>query len=228
MQNLDGKFQRKASPGSVTTYLPHLSKDLADTYRQFYASLSPDQLAQLGGAPHPSNLTGEVNPSYKYAQTPDTWDLFGEKQAHTSWGQSLVRSLSTLPDTSPDELGAAPPNTMHTVAVLEILRRVLMIYTTAPDTSTRLHGEVVALALGFPGLSVASLSRKYGVTRQAISKRLRNTIKGLGLPPTSRMLSQASPAIKAILAGDAPPPPLSAPKRRRKRRGKHQTPTKLP
>ena len=215
-------FSRGFAQGEHGNYLPKLPKDLADQYRQFYSSLSPAQLAQLGGAPHPSNLTDEINPSVKYSNTPDTWDTFGERQAHTSLGQSLVRCLSSQPDIDPADLSANQGQHLHPVAVLEIIRRVLLIYTTAPDTSTRLHGEVVAMALGFPGLTVSTLSRKYGVTRQAISKRLRNIIKGLGLPPTSRMLSQASPAIKAILAGDTPTPPLHRQAKRHRRPSKGQ------
>lgn len=196
--------QKGSKPGAREhNFYPHLPQELVEEYRRFYASLSPDQIAKLGGVPHPSNLTGEVNPTFKYATTPEHWDYFSEAKGHASQGMKdvFLRALTYWQDRPVDqeEMDEAPPGHLHILFVLELIRKVLLVYTKAPDPQTRLHGEIVCLALGFPGPNCASLARKYKVSRQAVSKRLRNIIEGIGLPPTARMIAQASPVIRAIL-----------------------------
>lgn len=206
-------------PGSREHNLfPHLSPGLVDEYKRFYASLSPDQIAKLGGIPHPSNLTGEINPTFKYANTPEHWDYFSDAKGMASQGMKdvFLRALTYWQETPVDEadLAKVPPGHLHVLFVLELIRKVLLVYTGAPDPQTRLHGEIVCLALGFPGPNCATLARKYKVSRQAVSKRLRNVIEAIGLPPTARMVSQASPVIRAIInaGGNIPHqiPPKSA------------------
>lgn len=209
------------SPGS--NILPDLSQPLSQAYREFYASLTPEQLESLGGKPHPSNLTGEINPSYKYATSPDDWEKFSESRNSTvkGIGRAFFNALATY-DRDPvdeQEISTTPPNHLHMVVVMELLRKVLMIYTNAPDPATRLHGDTVALALGFPGLSVGGLARKYGITRQAASKRLRNIIKALDLPPTQRMLLHATSPISQAIKKSGITIPLTRPKKKRKARG---------
>lgn len=187
------------SPGH--NFKPHLNPQLSKAYRQFYASLTPEQLKAIGGQPHPSNLTGEINPQLRNATSPDNWERFSDANGGALKGlaQVFMRGLATY-DQAPveaDELDQAPPSHLHILQVMQLIRRVLMVFTTAPDTSTRLHGEVVAIALGFPGVSVATVSRKYGVSRQVVSKRLRKLIKDVGLPLTRRMTLKAQAMAQA-------------------------------
>lgn len=202
--------------------LPHLDPALNKAYKDWYATLTPEQLKELGGKPHPSNLTGEINPIFRNATTPDSWDEFSNHNSGptANLGRLFFRCLShyDAEPVEPSDLAKAPPNHLHVIVVLELMRKVLTVYSSAPDVSTRLHGDIVALALGFPGMTVGSVARKYSITRQAASKRLRNVIKAVGLPPTQRMISQASNPTLDILTKVGCPMPLIRPKKRKSRK----------
>lgn len=176
--------------GVRSNYIPFIPSQLAGEYSKFYATLTPAQRAELGASE--SNPTGEIRPLHKS----DEYQTSEPIRALLSHGDD-----STLPrggiftdailhqdcePVEPSELNTKPQH-LHLLVVHTILRRVLRIFECASEPSTRLHGDVVAIALGIPGFTVATVARTYGVTRQAVSKRLRRVIAHLGLPPTERM-----------------------------------------
>jgi hypothetical protein len=186
-------------PSFFGNALPKINKRLAATYRDFYASLTPEQLESLGGKPHPSNLTGEATRILKNnLYISEEGDDSQPDQPTYQQGASLTTILSRERDPSDIDADTASPDLIPALIVLEIIRKVLHAWTSAPDRSTRLHGEVLGIALGIPGESVSSLARKYGCTRQAISKRHRSVIKALSLPPNTRMLLARSKAAKVL------------------------------
>lgn len=173
-------------PNFYTSYLPALPQDLSEEYRKFNESLSPDQRAALGLGNPKDNPTGEVRPICRDA-TPTPLDADQEADFNSTnlFSEALIHN-----DPEPED-PAAPnsnPTRLNLVVVLEVIRRLLSIYEAASDRKTRLHGEVIALALGVPGAgSVADLARKYGCSRQSVSGRLVRVVEALDLPPTWRM-----------------------------------------
>lgn len=185
-------------PSFFGNALPKINKRLAATYRQFYSTLTTEQMASLGGKPHPSNLTGEVTRILKNnLYISEEGDENPDHPTHQQ-GASLTAILSRERDPSDIDADTTSPDLIPALIVLEIIRKVLHAWTSAPDRSTRLHGEVLGIALGIPGESVSSLARKYGCTRQAISKRHRSVIKALSLPPNTRMLLARSKAAQVL------------------------------
>lgn len=179
-------------PSSWGNALPNIPKPLQAAYKAFYATLTPDQLKAIGGKPHPSNLSGEITPTLKEClHIPTT-------EGESCQGRTVYDLLSA--DQDPAELtdSPTPSNLIPAILVLEIVRKVLHAWTSAPDRSTRLHGEVLGVALGIPGETVTSLSRKYGCTRQAISKRHRSIVKALSLPPNVRMVLARTKAAEVL------------------------------
>ena len=192
--------------------LPHIPKPLQATYKAFYASLTPEQMASIGGKPHPSNLSGEVRPLLKDMGTVSPTVYEGEDASHMSLSDTLL--APTEPSHLPDE--QEHQSSIPTILVLEIVRKVLHAWTSAPDRSTRLHGEVLGIALGIPGETVTSLSRKYGCTRQAISKRHRSIIKALSLPPSVRMVLARSKVTQTLKREG-----IAIPTKKKRLRGKY-------
>ena len=216
---VNAKHSRTANQnGKVgSNMLPAIPDHIRKAYREFYKGLTKEQLDALGGSPHPSNLTGEINPHFKYSTSPDNWDEI-DTQA-----QPIFKGLTyqDAPPLEPGDLEATPPAHVHLVVVLQIIRKILLAFTASPDASARLHGEVLALAVGFPGISVKSIASKHGITRQAISKRLRVIINHLGLAPTQRMLIH-QPTLTPTLASidrAGVSPPISIKQRRKRRQG---------
>lgn len=188
--------------------LPSIPKHIQGAYREFYASLTTEQLESLGGKPHPSNLSNEVRPLLKEAQHIPHADPTDDPK-----GNSVFSMLATdAPPASIDDLPTTS-STIPAIIVLEIVRKVLHAWTSAPDRSTRLHGEVLGVALGIPGESISTLARKYGCTRQAISKRHRSIIKALSLPPSVRMVLGRTKAAQVLLRKNIAIP--TKPKRRK-------------
>lgn len=171
------------------TYIPETSPKLSKAYHKWYDSLTDAQLEAIGGRPDSCNPTAEIRPETKNATNPDDWDYFTSGDNGSKQPNIFAKAICHI-DAEPIEPGdaTAKANHLHIIIVMEVLRKVLKVYEVASDQSTRLHGEVVALALGFPGLTVSTLAKRYGCTRQAVSKRLRRVVTALNLPPTYRML----------------------------------------
>lgn len=180
--------QRTSGP-KFGTYIPETNPKLSKAYAKFYDSLTPKQLEALGGRPDSCNPTAEIRPESKNATNPDDWEYYTNGEANRKQQNIFAKAICHI-DADPIEPGDADAKTnhLHIILVMEVLRKVLKVYEVASDQSTKLHGEVVALALGFPGLTVSTLAKKYGCTRQAVSKRLRRVVTALNLPPTYRMI----------------------------------------
>lgn len=199
--------------------LPYVSKPLQAAYRKWYDSLTDEQLAQLGGRPHPANPTSEVTPIFKdHLHIEDRDDQTPTHRQPTEH-KSVYHILSTERDPSDITEGHTNHESLPAILVLEIVRKVLHAWTSAPDRSTRLHGEVLGIALGIPGETVSSLARKYGCTRQAISKRHRSIVKALSLPPTTRMVLGRTKAAKVLHQKN-----IALPTRRKRRKASPPTP----
>lgn len=187
--------------GVQSNYIPHLPSDLAKAYAKFNAGLTPRQRAELGISE--ANPTGEIRPEQKdeLFVNPRELDLngsgFNEGQGNLS--NIFIEALTShdpIPLSDQELQQHHRKGHIHILVVFTIIRRVMRIFECASDPVTRLHGDVVGLALGLPGYTVSSLARAHGCTRQAVSKRLRRVIHALDLPPTYKMLlahSQAAP-----------------------------------
>lgn len=178
----------KGRPGFFTSYVPTLSADLAEEYRKFNQGLSPQQRAALGIKNPEDNPTGEIRPICRDAEE------FPVEADNLDRPNLLTEAfIHNDPNPADPSAGNPNPNKLDLIVVLEVIRRLLSIYEVAVDLKTRLHGEVIALALGVPGTkSVSDLARKYGCSRQAVSCRLVRVIEALDLPPTWRMITAAN------------------------------------
>lgn len=197
-----GSRRRIARTNYFTSYQEPVPPALAEEYRKFYATLTPSQLAALGfkgktKAAHlmdpDLNPTGEIRPLCRDNQTLSSLDPDNPSPMPAA---NLLSAALIHNDPQPQEAQDNPgrPTKLDLVVVLEVIRRLLSIYEVSTDRKTRLHGEIIALALGVPGASnVADLARKYQCSRQNISFRLVKVVKSLDLPPTWRM-SQAAHA----------------------------------
>lgn len=198
--------------------LPYVPKPLQAAYRKWYDSLTPEQLATLGGKPHPSNPTGEVSPIFKEHLHIEEQDGF----SNTPKTRSVFLTLFS-DDQPPADPQEAQPSQSHipSFLVLEIVRKVLHAWTSAPDRSTRLHGEVLGVALGIPGETISTLAKKYGCTRQAVSKRHRSIVKALSLPPSTRMLLGRTRAAQVLHRKN-----IALPTKPKRKKGSHPTPNR--
>lgn len=187
--------------GIQSGYIPHLSPDLAKAYAAFNATLTPEQREALGTSK--ANPTGEIRPEQKdeLCVNPRDYNLTGSghEEGQGNLSNIFIEAL-TYNDPVPvseDELTSqGRKGHIHILVVFTVIRRVLRIFECASDPVTRLHGDVVALALGLPGYTVGNIARAHGCTRQAVSKRLRRVIHALDLPPTYKMqkaISQGAP-----------------------------------
>lgn len=178
--------------GTQSGYIPHLNRQLAQEYARFNASLSPEQKALLGVTD--ANPTGEIRPQYKdeLCVTPRDYGLSGSghEEGQGNLSNIYIEALTCRDQVpmSADEISQiGKKGHIHILVVFTIIRRVLRIFECASDPVTRLHGDVVALALGLPGYTVGNIARAHGCTRQNISKRMRRVIHALDLPPTYKM-----------------------------------------
>lgn len=188
--NQDTGYSRK--DGVQSNYIPFLPSPLADAYAKFNAGLTPQQRAELGASEH--NPTGEIRPHYKdeLCVSPRDYPMVGSGQQE---GQGNLSNIFIEALTCHDPIPLSPEEIqsqtsrghIHILVVFTIIRRVMRIFECAGDPVTRLHGDVVALALGLPGYTVGNIARAHHCTRQAVSKRLRKVIQALDLPPTYRM-----------------------------------------
>lgn len=180
------KGRGKARSNYFTSYIPDLSQGLAEEYRKFNQSLSKEQREALGVRNPADNPTGEIRPIVREAVAlPIDADNMDDHN-----GRPILSAL--VHNDQPAQEPAQDPiaNRLDMVTVLEVIRRLLTIYEVSPDSRTRLHGEIIALALGVPGSEpVSDLARKYNTSRQTVSKRLVRVIESLDLPPTWRMLA---------------------------------------
>lgn len=204
-QELNRRGGQKLGDSKFASYIPITPPPLAKAYKGFYNSLTPEQLKMLGGKPDPRNLTDEIRPQTKNATNPDDWDYFTDGSAGQPQTNLFGKALCHYdPEPiEPDAQNNSKPNHIHLIVLMEVLRKVLKVYEVASDPSTRLHGEVVAVALGFPGMTVGSLAKAYGCTRQAVSKRLRRVITALDLPPTYRMVVHSTQPTHLTTMGKA-------------------------
>lgn len=77
--------------------------------------------------------------------------------------------------------------------VLDILRKIIAVIDLSPSAEVRLHGTCIKLALGMPGLpTMTSLAEQHGLTRAAISARVKTIQRNLRLPPSLYMKSEAA------------------------------------
>lgn len=77
--------------------------------------------------------------------------------------------------------------------VLDILRKVIAVIDLSPCAEVRLHGTCIKLALGMPGLpTMTALADQHGLTRAAISARVKTIQRNLKLPPSLYMKSDAA------------------------------------
>lgn len=77
--------------------------------------------------------------------------------------------------------------------VLDILRKVIAVIDLSPSAEVRLHGTCIKLALGMPGLpTMTSLAEQHGLTRAAISARVKTIQRNLKLPPSLYMKSESA------------------------------------
>lgn len=177
-------FNRGLAPRHYSSYIETLPDNLRAAYAKFNASLTPAQRKALNISSGDENPTGEMRLTSKdHSPIPE------------ENSENLYARLFTTYDPEPQEPGEADPTAtrLDLIVVLEVIRRLLTIYEVATDPKTRLHGEVIALALGVPGTpTVSELSRRYQCSRQAVSHRLTQVIKALDLPPTWKMAQAAN------------------------------------
>lgn len=77
--------------------------------------------------------------------------------------------------------------------VLDILRKVIAVIDLSPCAEVRLHGTCIKLALGMPGLpTMTALADQHGLTRAAISARVKTIQRNLKLPPSLYMKSDSA------------------------------------
>lgn len=74
--------------------------------------------------------------------------------------------------------------------VLDILRRILSVLDNSNDDGVRLHAYCIKTALGMPDLpNMSATAKAHGLTRAAVSGRVKLIQKNLGLPPSMYMKS---------------------------------------
>ena len=179
---------QRITPGQTTSsnYIPLLPDQLRETYQSFNRTLTPDQRKALG-IHSEANPTGEIKPLHKEdeCQQIDNWE-----QSTPPAGYSLSAWLDALQTTQPiepeEQDAKAGTGYLHIIAVLSIIRRVLRAYEVSAqqDSAVRLHGECLALALSIPGYGdLTTVAKRHGVSKQAVSKRVRVISQSLALPP---------------------------------------------
>lgn len=77
--------------------------------------------------------------------------------------------------------------------VLDILRKVIAVIDLSTNPEVRLHGTCIKLALGMPDQpTMTALANQHGLTRAAISARVKTIQRNLRLPPSLYMKSESA------------------------------------
>lgn len=186
--------------GTLSNYIPQLPQSLSQAYKAFNATLTPSQRRTLN-IHSDANPTGEIKPLHKEDECVRVDDMEERPSPFPAPLDALEPSQADQPH---------PSGYLHIIAVLAILRRVLRVYEVSgqQEPSVRLHGECIALALGIPGFKQSDVARTYGVTKQAINKRVRVIAAALELPPAYRTPLAALPRPSGFtLKGNTHPHP---------------------
>lgn len=174
------------SPGSTSSnYIPLLPEELRKEYAKFNASLSPEQRKALG-IHSEANPTGEIKPLHKEDECVrvDSFDTATAPQGfnHSTWLDALAHSDPIAPE---EQASRTASGYIHIIAVLSIIRKVLRAYEVSAQQhpAVRLHGDCLALALSVPGYGdLSAVAKRHGVSKQAVSKRVRVIASALDLP----------------------------------------------
>lgn len=183
-----GVIRNGRDAGTKSNYIPIIPQDLAKAYKAFNAKLTPQQRAALN-IHSDANPTGEIKPLHKedeFTQLDSLDDPRGQRGCPRNLWLAPMDAAQAIEPSEAESQG--PSGFLHIIAVLAILRRVLRIYEVSgqQDQAVRLHGECVAVALGIPGFTTSQVARTYGVTKQAVSKRVRVISQALELPAAYR------------------------------------------
>jgi hypothetical protein len=108
----------------------------------------------------------------------------------------VAEALEVLQELAPDIYRRATGAEGDRAAVIaEHMMRVALCQIITPPRggSCQLEAEIVALAIGLPGMgSLQDIARKYGLGRAAISKRVTRLAELMELPPSIYMRGEKS------------------------------------
>lgn len=165
---------------------------LNDEYRKFWKSLKKEQreaLSACGFDPEQPQDDGVPKP-HRYFWTDGSGEE-GDSEGRRTDGYDINYRQAVVFLQSREEVIDVIHEVMTRDEVLDVLSKVLSVMTDCNDPGVRLQGTCIKLALGMPGQpTMTSLAEENGITRAAVSLRVKTIQRKLGLPPSVYMKSE--------------------------------------
>lgn len=148
-------------------------------WREWLKTLTPEERSRLEAAGvNPDEPTRDLRLDVKD----------GTLDRSSTTGQ-FVRQESPGSDPALSILEPEPGDTFDRDTVLELFRRFFTVFELFPeDRSLRLFGRVLSVSVGLPNCpSAKEIGEEFGITKQAVTKKINTVAAHLCLPPSFRM-----------------------------------------